>query len=411
MKTLRRIGSAMALGCLLSFSGYAAERQIQTGEIERIKLVSNNNIPEKVVVVSSSRTRRFVQDLIKTIQEINSQFDEKVKVHVICDSRYAASSLQKELESQGLYKTLVEINDQFFTADQWMQDWGEIAWSKIQGEDGMHMTIVDSNRGRGLAGLPKILADMWDAHYIKNPSESGIKGDYGGNIEVTPDNVLVIGTTSTKQMRGLLSDHGYKNRMAILDTHWLQVGHVDEYVSFIPNENAPGGYTIVKADPALALELIKNATDADLQTVHPDYRSQVRNIREALNSGMRGVAGDYDLTDVENMLIAAGRDSSPERLNQLVDLNQRISKLIDEQIETLKKEITRVTNGKHTEFDVVTFPTLFQGSSWSGNLRGCVALLPGVVNMLVLRNHGVIPDPQFGIYSKFIEKCCWRKRD
>jgi hypothetical protein len=29
--------------------------------------------------------------------------------------------------------------------------------------------------------------------------------------------------------------------------------------------------------------------------------------------------------------------------------------------------------------------------------------------MLVLRNHGVIPDPQFGIYSKFIENAAGEK--
>ena len=207
-------------------------REVQQGEIGKIRLMSNNNIPQKVIVVRNGGTTPFVDDLIETIQTINEESDRMdLKLHVITTSRLAANNFKSQLKAQGLYGNLVEINSRFFTADQWMQDWGEIGVAEVDGQEELQPLILDSNRGRGLAGLPKVFADLWDAYYIKNPAR-GSKGDYGGNIEVTPDNVLVLGSTSTPKLRKLFDEHGYKDKRAILDTSWLTVGHVDEYVSF-----------------------------------------------------------------------------------------------------------------------------------------------------------------------------------
>ena len=387
-------------------------REVQQGEIGKIRLMSNNNIPKKVIVVRNGGTAPFVDDLINTIQTINEESDRMdLKLHVITTSPAAASGFKSQLQAQGLYGNLVEINSRFFTADQWMQDWGEIAVAEVDGQEDLQPLILDSNRGRGLAGLPKVFADLWDAYYIKNPAR-GSKGDYGGNIEVTPDNVLVLGSTSTAKLRKLFDEHGYKNKRAILDTSWLIVGHVDEYVSFVPNSSADGGYTILKADPALAFDLIKNATAEQLSKTNPEYRSTIRELHAKLNSFSKSIANvrEFDLsneTDILKWQFGKGLLTEEEsdqkiRLDQLIALNDEISRLIDRNIVILKERIKAVTGTTDRQFSVVSLPTIFRGRKSGDTLSRCVALLPGVVNMLVLANHLVIPDAQMPMLNDYI---------
>ncbi len=389
-------------------------REVQQGELGKIRLMSNNNIPKKVIVVRNGGTAPFVDDLIDTIQTINDESDRmNIKLHVITTSSAAASSFKSQLQAQGLYDSLVEINSRFFTADQWMQDWGEIAVAEVEGQEDLQPLILDSNRGRGLAGLPKVFADLWDAYYIKNPAR-GSKGDYGGNIEVTPDNVLVLGSTSTPKLRKLFDKHGYKNKRAILDTSWLIVGHVDEYVSFVPNASVDGGYTILKADPSLAFDLIKNASAEQLSKTNPEYRSTIRELHAKLNSFNKSMANirEFDLSSEADILkwkFGKGLMSEEEseqkiRLDQLIALNREISLLIDSNIEILKERIKQVTGTPDRKFSVISLPTIFRGRKSGNTLSRCVALLPGVVNMLVLANHLVIPDAQMPMLNDYIRK-------
>lgn len=387
-------------------------QEVQQGQIGKIRLMSNNNIPKKVIVVRNGGTAPFVDSLIETIQQINEESDRlDMKVHVITTSSSEASRFKNQLLEEGLYETLVEINSRFYTSDQWMQDWGEIAVTEVPGKDTLQPLIIDSNRGRGLAGLPKIFADLWGAYYIKN-SAQGVKGDYGGNIEVTPDNVLVLGTTSTQKLRTLFDDHGYANKRATLDTSWLLVGHVDEYISFVPNASVDGGYTILRSDPSLAFDLIKNATQQQLDQTNPEYRSTVKELHAILN-GRNKVLANVDQIDLseqhdilkwnfESGLMSEERDQQEIRLSQLIALNQQISELIDRNVEVLKEKIKQVTGTPDRKFSVVNLPTIFRGNKYGDTLNRCVALLPGVVNMLVLANHLIIPDAQMPMLNDYI---------
>lgn len=403
--------ASIILGLLNPFStNFAQDKvEVQSSKIGKIRMLSNNNVPKKVVVVRNYRTQEFVSGLADIINDINQKIPEpKIKLHVILNSSSAKSGFQSEMTDKGYWGSMVETNDQFYTSDQWMQDWGEIMVAEVEGEEKPQMTIFDSNRGRGLAGLPKLLSKMWGTYYLKNPSNAGVKGDYGGNIEVTPDNILVLGDTASTKLKNLMDHHGYKNKTALLPTKWLMVGHVDEYLSFIPNENAAGGYTIVKADPALAFDLIKNASTDELNKVNPTYKRQIMNIKSYLDgesSFSKRTPSDYDLTTTENILMNNTRDAGSKRImNQLVDLNRSISKVIDQAIEDLKAKVTEVTDGQHKEFSVVSFPTIFQGRKSGNTLNRCVALLPGTVNMLVVRDHTITPDAQLPLFNDNIRE-------
>jgi len=405
MKTLVRNIMVTALAVATPLMAETLQPQeILPQQINKLRMLSNNNMPKKIMVVRTYSTAGFVDKLVQTIQSIQSSFPDGLKLHVIVDSSSSYSSFKRQMESQGLYGSLVEINDKFFTYDQWMQDWGEILVAEVSGSDTPQLAVFDSNRGRGLRGLAKLFADMWGAHYLKNPNNSGIKGDYGGNIEVTPDNVLVLGDTSTQDLRRFFAERGYSDKTALLQTSWLRVGHVDEYLSFVPDESAPGGYTIVKADPSLALDLIRDASSEQLQAIHSYYRSQIISMHQSLKteSLRRDVMDEYDLGEGNMLLEPVSRNADPERMNQLVDLNRTISQLIDRNVEVLKEKIKEASGGKRDKFRVISFPTIFQGAKSGGNPTRSVALLPGTVNMLVVGNHAIIPDAQFPLFNESI---------
>jgi hypothetical protein len=46
-------------------------------------------------------------------------------------------------------------------------------------------------------------------------------GDNGGNIEVTPDDILILGNTATAEFQKFLERRGYKDRIALVETDWL----------------------------------------------------------------------------------------------------------------------------------------------------------------------------------------------
>ena len=91
-------------------------------------------------------------------------------------------------------------------------------------------------------------------------------------------------------------------------------------------------------------------------------------------------------------------------LDQLIALNEEITRLIDRNIVILKERIKAVTGTPDRQFSVVSLPTIFRGRKSGDTLSRCVALLPGVVNMLVLANHLVIPDAQMPMLNDYIRE-------
>jgi len=231
-----RIFLIFFLSVIASTSVDARARKIASADdIESIRFLSSNNVPLKVLVVymPGKANENFVVSLIKIVAKMNenvSNQSDSCKVHIIpgwnMDSKDFARL--ENLVGKELIEKYVEFNDKFSNRDTWMQDWGEVGVIKLKGERKPQTVVFDSNRGRGVAKLPEVLASFWNCYLVKNPSNLYSSGDYGGNIEVTPDNVLLIGDTSTSELRTFLEKHGYNNRLAILETDWLNVGHVDE---------------------------------------------------------------------------------------------------------------------------------------------------------------------------------------
>jgi len=419
----------------------ARVRQVASPEdIESIRFLSPNNVPVKVLVVYTpgQKNENFVISLVNIVAGMHEKGQvrkgEEFKVHIIPgwemnEKDYEHIKSQVGAERVARY---VEFNKAYTTRDMWMQDWGEVGVVKIKGEPKPQTVVFDSNRGRDNAELPEILAKFWNSYLVKNPSEAYSGGDYGGNIEVTPDNVLLIGDTSTPELRTYLEKHGYQNRMAVLETEWLHVGHVDEYISVCPNPKAARGYTLIKANPRLALRLVKDATDEELKTIeHKEYRDALLKIKKylvkaeaekakALKQGRKTRAGarkpfseavlEYinlpeETTEAlikskSGAILAAGHEVSGDEVEEFIKLNLTLGNLIDTNVKRACDKISEVRKEAGKPHSVLSFPALFR-KMYGGKH---IAYLPGSVNQLILNNQLIVPDPKVNAMRRHIAR-------
>ncbi|MFZ5953443.1 MAG: protein-arginine deiminase family protein [Candidatus Rifleibacteriota bacterium] len=387
-------------------------------------------MPLKVLVVymPGQTNENFVVSLIRIVAQMHESGsvkpEESFKVHIIPGWKMSSEDMERfeKLIGKDRVEKFVEFNNRFSSKDMWMQDWGEVGVIRIKGEKKPQTVVFDSNRGRGGAELPEILASFWNSYLVKNPSNQYSCGDYGGNIEVTPDNILLIGNTSTNELRSFLENRGYKNRMAVLETDWLTVGHVDEYISICPNKNATRGYTLIKANPRLALKLIKSASEKELMEIsHKDYREALIRVRnylhraevqraKAIKSGRRPSSNkpesfseavlDYingsEISDETLPQMISGTEPSKEhgisdnQVEDFIKLNLTIGNLIDTNVKNACRKISEVRGDPQKPHSIISFPALFRKTMYGNH----IAYLPGSVNQLILNDQLIVPDPK-----------------
>ncbi len=439
---LRRAGTLIVAGMVAAgglFSGVEARvRQVASADdIESIKFLSPNNMPLKVLVVYSpgQQNANFVISLINIVAQMHEKGmvkkDDAFKVYVIpgWDMQEKDYAYINEKVGAERVKRFVEFNKAYSTRDIWMQDWGEVGVVKVKGDPKPQTVVFDSNRGRDNAELPGILANFWNSYLLKNPSNQYSGGDYGGNIEVTPDNVLLIGNTSTPELRAYLEKHGYKNRMAVLETDWLHVGHVDEYISVCPNPKALRGYTLIKANPRLAMRLVKDTPDAELKAIpHKEYRDAMLAVKAYLIEAEKKRAEELKLDaparrrrtrsfgeavlkyleSSEEMLASSesganlswGHEVARSDVEKFIQLNLTLANLIDTNVKKACAKISEVRNDAGKPHSVLSFPALFRKMSGTKH----IAYLPGSVNQLILNNQLIVPDPKVRAMRLHISK-------
>lgn len=106
---------------------------------------------------------------------------------------------------------------------------------------------------------------------------------YGGNVEASPAmpgspfGKVVLGEGNQRLLdpavRDLFDANAHTQPVVTLDTGWLHVGHVDEVMAFLPDRGEDQAHVILRASPAVAMELIDEASDlyhGGLPIAHPD---------------------------------------------------------------------------------------------------------------------------------------------
>ncbi|MFI5709958.1 protein-arginine deiminase family protein [Kribbella sp. NPDC051620] len=169
------------------------------------------------------------------------------------------------------------------SGDSWTQDIFEPASMSMPGPGGRQQSMkvllgsVNDSRRVGsrvifteLAG-PDVAAVHTEHVPVLDPFEND-SYDSMGNLETMPstpghpNGQIVIGgdghqTGPATEMMTLLKSQGVQDPIDV-DTSWLSIGHVDEFVQFVPVPGSPRGWKAVVADPAAGLRLLRDVVKA-----------------------------------------------------------------------------------------------------------------------------------------------------
>ncbi|MGW2381559.1 protein-arginine deiminase domain-containing protein [Streptomyces sp. NPDC001658] len=191
--------------------------------------------------------------------------------------REFVGALEKEGRLAGITKPLVTFEKY---GDIWAQDFVEPAYLTMTGPDGRQRTMrvmlrsaQDREAGREL--YEKLRGPDIGVVQAKGRDMQGWEtlNSYG-NLETIPPYAqggrsfpagrIIMGERKdgsgvrpSQEIRTLLKSQGLQDPL-LLDTSWLHVGHVDEFVQFLPADT-PRGWRIAIADPEAGLSLLRDA--------------------------------------------------------------------------------------------------------------------------------------------------------
>ncbi|MER5211330.1 protein-arginine deiminase domain-containing protein [Streptomyces sp. NPDC002838] len=184
--------------------------------------------------------------------------------------------LAKEVRQAGITKPLVTLTKY---QDVWAQDFVEPAYVSMTGPGGhrqvmrvMLRSAQDREAGREL--YEKLRGPNIGVVQAKGPDMKGWETlNSMGNLETIPPYALggrsfpagrvIMGERKdskvrpSQEIRTLLKSQGLQDPL-LLDTSWLYVGHVDEFVQFLPADT-PRGWRLGVADPEAGLNLLRDA--------------------------------------------------------------------------------------------------------------------------------------------------------
>lgn len=178
------------------------------------------------------------------------------------------SALKQKVADAGIKEPLVLVDDR----DIWVQDFFEPAYASIPGPSGpialqVMIRSAQSYRKAGRQVFSQLRSESVGA--VQHPGSGGTT-DSTGNLETIPPYTyagksypagrIVIGSQDGVRPVVLpFLEAQEVQKPIMLDTSWLTVGHVDEFVQFLPSNNKRGWVVIVD-DPLAALGLLRNVS-------------------------------------------------------------------------------------------------------------------------------------------------------
>lgn len=278
--------------------------------------------------------------------------------------------------------------------DVWMQDIMEFGWTAIPAPDsahhGMHVVLRTPAAQRPMATFTERELLGPNMGYMWHRTSRAVNGgrwdpslDSFGNLELLPPyrsaereypmGRILLGSVERRHpdraLRSFLDGQRVQGAVFELDTSWLHVGHVDEFLSFIPADT-PRGWRLVVASPRRARALFT------------DYvaRSPTNGSRRIFE----GMSWYHTSGPREGQPYAAQRTvSSLLADTTIMAVNQRVQGLIDTEVQRISEEVGL------TEEDIVELPVLF----WEVEADLHSAYMPGTVNLLFYANSAVMARP------------------
>ncbi|MDZ8055326.1 MAG: protein-arginine deiminase family protein [Aulosira sp. ZfuVER01] len=266
---------------------------------------------------------------------------------------------------------------EFHQDDPWMQDEIEIGYAQAPGQL-MHV-VFDSPRDRGLIDFPKRKLLGIDFGYVTRKSRyEATRLDSFGNLEVSPPVTvkgvyypfgrLIFGGTrkeiiqkEPRRMLRVLRDFLYAQKIQApfeIFSDWLSVGHVDEFMTFVPAATHQG-FKLILTSPGKCYDLLRRLRD--------EGHSQA-----LLRQGKRLANKPADISVAEIL------DNE-----NLASDNQRFQEYINWNREVLKQQL------ELGDEDIIEIPGLFEDDGYGR----AETFFPNMVNMIVLNQHLGIPKP------------------
>jgi len=335
-----------------------------------VRLLSHNNAAAEIVVYAESGNRDFVLALLDAVEAVNA--DAGARPFPIINTRIL---YKRPGSGLGLLRRRERSADIRFTPthsrmDVWVQDVAEIG----SAAGTTTPLLLATSRGRALDRVVPDLAAAWNGAWLPLPRPDDGDANGAGNIEALPNGLVMLGSTAGMGLRRFLAERGYLGALAVVDTDWLEIGHVDEIVSHVILRPGAGdcGFALLRASPGAALDALA-AHRGEI-----DAPASVRRLHDAL----RGSARD--------------KSESVELLATQRELETRLSRAASELARAVA-EHSPACRGVHVE----PIPVLFECRS--GRSR-CRALGANPVNMAVLNHHLVVPDPRVAILREDIAR-------
>ncbi|XP_011941536.1 PREDICTED: protein-arginine deiminase type-3 [Cercocebus atys] len=272
--------------------------------------------------------------------------------------------------------------------DRWIQDEMELGY--VQAPHKTLPVVFDSPRNGELQDFPykRILGP--DFGYVtREPRDRSVSGlDSFGNLEVSPPvvangkeyplgRILIGGNlpgSSGRRVTQVVRDflHAQKVQPPVeLFVDWLAVGHVDEFLSFVPAPDGKG-FRMLLASPGACFKLFQE-------------KRKCGHGRALL---FQGVVDDERVKTISINQVLSNKD--------LINYNKFVQSCIDWNREVLKRELGLA------ECDIIDIPQLFKTER-----KKAMAFFPDLVNMLVLGKHLGIPKP----FGPIIDgRCCLEEK-
>ncbi|WP_073786238.1 protein-arginine deiminase family protein [Streptomyces sp. CB01580] len=301
--------------------------------------------------------------------------------------------------------------------DTWAQDIFEPGYVAIPGPDGrphgMRVLITSANDDRRVAARTAFTElaghDVAAVHITHVPDvNENSSYDSMGNLETVPPSPgnphgrVVIGgdglapgkTGPAPEMLAFLRAQGMQDPIS-LDTSWLTIGHVDEFVQFLPVPGSRLGWRAVVADPRAGLALLR-----DVQ--------KKGHGGELLHGGLPKLEWPYDLRIDQRTVDAFLADT------QFTGTNERAAERIDTNLAVLRAKAGL------TDAEIIRVPALFTARSLDYGMldteirgmedgpakdakqkqleamRDGVAEIPGTANGLVLNDGRYVAPKPYG---------------
>ncbi len=286
------------------------------------------------------------------------------------------------------------------STDRWAQDQFQICYQKAPYHS-MHV-ILDSVRDRDLKNFPVTNYPSGflgvDKGHIQIQIEEGYShhSTYNsfGNLEVSPPCTvsgisypygrIYYGSLIYDNLKSFLTRQGIQSPVEF-DTDWLSVGHVDEFMTIIPDLSGTHGWKVLMASPELALDIL-----------HDDINGQDV---PKLISLVEDVDGD-GIQDYESC-VSSFLNKSTNGVTLKV-YNEQISSSYLTGENGLYNAVAEIFN-LDIENDIIFAPVLFE--FYRG---GALAATPGLVNGMVFKGISIdtyiAPDPFFCYFTGSVDE-------